>query len=327
MTYELLQDDMKPYFCYEGILKLAHELKGNENVYLGIRPYGFHAGNMSTLVAYPLLLCQELARLGKIPKLNVFLFINDWEQEKLDGVNPTMYPFNVLPKGTTWQFIPDPIDKKLFIADFWEPIIVNYVRLINYYFPQTSLQTIRNSHMKTHPIMKKCLLKTIKNPKALLKILRENTNKPTLDHAIYASAVCPKCKTARGNTKVIRTDYIVFTCSHCKLESKGKYELFEYWFYHKPLALPRIEAYNIDLTVTDCGKYKEGDFLVRQKLMEAYHIKKLPPKTLFAPVILGKNNKIMGKSKGNAISINLDKLLQLLINNPKAETIKIPELT
>ena len=44
---------MKPYFLHQGFLELASTLEGNENIYLGIRPYAFHAGNIVTMVIYP----------------------------------------------------------------------------------------------------------------------------------------------------------------------------------------------------------------------------------------------------------------------------------
>lgn len=316
---------MKPYFYLSGVRELADELRGDENIYLGIRPYGFHAGNMSTLVVYPILLCRELSKLGKIPRFNFYVFINDWEQHKLDGPDPKLYPFNILPKFTTWQFMPDPIDNKFSIVDFWEPIIFSGVSYINHYFPQTKIQTIRNSSMKQLPIMKKCLLQTIKKPEVVLEILKKNSTNQTLDKAIYASAVCPKCNAARGDTKVIHRDIIVHKCSNCHTETKDKYEKFEYWFYHKPLALPRIATYKIDLCITGSDHYQEGDFVIRQKLMEAYKIKCSCPKTLYTPTIFGRNNMVMGKSKGNAENIGLDKLMQLILENPQSNQIQIPD--
>jgi hypothetical protein len=70
---------MKPYFLKEGIESLSDELLGVENIYLGIRPYGFHAGNATVFVGYPLLLCDALSKKGKIPRFTCYLFINDWE--------------------------------------------------------------------------------------------------------------------------------------------------------------------------------------------------------------------------------------------------------
>jgi len=181
---------MKPYFYLSGIRELSDELKGDENIYLGIRPYGFHAGNMSTLVVYPMLLCREMIKMGKVPRFNFYVFINDWEQHRLDGVDPTLYPFNILPKYTTWQFMPDPIDNKFSIVDYWEPVISNQIGYLNHYFPKTTSIVVRNSAMKNIPVMKRCLLQTIAHPEIILKILKENSTKPTLDKAIYASADC-----------------------------------------------------------------------------------------------------------------------------------------
>ncbi len=317
---------MKPYFYLNGIRELSDELRGDENIYLGIRPYGFHAGNMSTLVVYPMLLCKEIIKLGKVPRFNFYVFINDWEQQKLDGVDPVLYPFNIMPKYTTWQFMPDPIDNKFSIVDFWEPVISNHIGYVNHYFPETTSVVVRNSAMKNVPVMKRCLLQTITHPEIVLKILKENSTKSTLDKAIYASAVCPKCHAARGDSRVVMKDTIIHNCTNCHSKTKDKYENFEYWFYHKPLALPRIEAYKIDLCITGTDHFREGDFEVRQKLFEAYNIKTPCPKTLYAPTILGRNNLVMGKSKGNAENIGLDKLLQLIIQNPDVGEIKIPDI-
>lgn len=314
---------MKPYFCLSGIKDLAQDLKGNENIYLGVRPYGFHAGNMSTLVAHPILLCKELLILGKIPRFNFYLFINDWEQEKLDGVDPQLYPFNILPKHTTWQFMPDPIDSNYSIVDFWEPIIKNNVQIITHYFPKTKINAVRNSSMKLFPLMKSCLLKTIKKPEIVSTALRQYTNRKILNNAIYASAVCPECKAARGITRVANHDRIIHVCTNCQVKCSGKYEDFEYWFYHKPLALPRIGTYCIDLCITGLDHYQEGDYQVRQKLLEEYKINVAPPKTLYTPVILGRNNLTMGKSKGNAEHYSLESIIKYIIENPTAEKLKI----
>ena len=178
--------------------------------------------------------------------------------------------------------------------------------------------------MKMNPIMKKCLIKTIRNPAKVLQIIKKGSNKPTLKDAIFASAVCPKCNAARGVTRVKLEDHIVHNCINCKTKSRGEYGNFDYWFYHKPLSLPRIEIYKIDLTITNINKYKEGNFTIRKELMKQYGMKMPPPNTLYAPVILGANKKTMGKSKGNAFNIGLDQLLQLLNENPNSEEIIIP---
>lgn len=57
---------------------------------------------MLPFVLYPILLSEELKKLGKVPEFNIFIFINDWEQDKLAGPNVKMYPFNIFPENTTF---------------------------------------------------------------------------------------------------------------------------------------------------------------------------------------------------------------------------------
>lgn len=98
--------DNKPYFFLDGINHLSNDLTGKENIYLGIRPYGFHAGNKISFIIYPLLLCDAMKKAGKEPEFTFFLFINDWEQDGFDEqyTDIKTHPFNVLPRNTTFQY-------------------------------------------------------------------------------------------------------------------------------------------------------------------------------------------------------------------------------
>jgi len=89
---------MKPYLYLAGLKKLAKKLKGNEVVHIGIRPYGFHAGNVFSLVVYPYILCREIEKNNKNAKLKFKISINDYEQDALDGPDFRKYPFNIYPK-------------------------------------------------------------------------------------------------------------------------------------------------------------------------------------------------------------------------------------
>lgn len=318
---------MKPYFHYQGICDLAETLTGNERIYLGIRPYGFHAGNATTLVVYPYLLCKELERLGKMPHFTFYVFLNDWEQESLDGPNPKLYPFNVMPKFTTWQYVKDPVDEKRSAVDFWEKVIINNINLVKHYYPNVNIIPSRNSQMKFYPEMKSTIYKTINHPEILMKILKKYTNKDILSEpAIFASAVCPYCHAARGVTSGNMSENTIFhLCGVCGKNTDGKYDDFDYWLYHKPLALPRIVAFNIDVCITGLDHYDEGDFVVKQKLLESYGFKYKYPKTLYSSSIFGMDGNVMGKSKGNAKLIDLDKLINLILSQKDSKKIILPD--
>jgi lysyl-tRNA synthetase class I len=191
-------------------------------------------------------------------------------------------------------------------------------------FPHIKVKCIRNSSMKNNLKLKYYLLKTIKEPHIVLNAIKKYTNKKTLNSPIsYAMAVCPKCHLVRGKTDVMKKDVIRHFCGACGSVSEDNYEKFDYWFYHKVLALPRLDIFNIDLCITGLDHYNEGDFLVRKKLIEDFGNNIKLPKTLYAPTILGSDGRQMGKSKGNDVSIEIDDLVNL-ISSHDGDKIIIP---
>lgn len=317
---------MKPYFFQDGISDLAKTLNGKENIYLGIRPYGFHAGNLTTLVIYPILLCQKLKKNNIEPNFNFYVFINDWEQDGLDGPDPKKYPYNIFPKKTTFQYTPDPDNCHKNIVDHWEPIIKKDEWRIKSLYPSVKIHTVRNSSLKLNEIFKRELLNTIKYPDEIIEILRKYSQKSTLDIPIsFAKAICPKCFSARGETLVLGGDLIQLKCDNCQSLFTQKYEFFDYWFYHKSLALPRIEIFKIDLCITGLEHYNEGDYAIREALIKRFSPTISNPLTLYSPLILGKDNQPMGKSKGNYKYIDFDVLYPIVSKSKNKEKIKIEE--
>lgn len=317
----------KPYFFQDGINELSQELSGEENIFLGIRPYGFHAGNKIPFIVYPLLLCEAMQNVGKKPKFTFYLFLNDWEQDGFDSTYTDIktHPFNVLPKFTTFQYT-------LYeggggsIVDYWESKIIEQVCIIKDKFPSVQLRCVRNSYMRDDPVMKDVVLKTIKNPHLVGKVLKETTGREILEYPYsYCRPICPRCKTAKTFAKVLGEDDVHISCGNCGLERVYNYHLLHFWLYHKPLALPRIKRYNIDLCITGKDHYNEGDFTSRQKLFEAYEIKMdKMPKTLYAPTLYGRNGKPMGKSKGNYEDLPTQELYELVSSHINEDQISLP---
>ena len=315
---------MSPYFFKDGILRLAETLTGKENVYLGLRPYGFHAGNLSTLIIYPSLLCYELKRKNKEPKFNFYFFINDWEQDALSGPDPKRYPFNIYPKETTFQYTKDPDSCHKNIVDHWEPIIKRDIFRIKSLYPRTRINIVRNSSLKTRPVCKRILLDTMKYPNEIIEILRRYSQKNTLVTPIsFAKAVCPRCYSARGDTSIVKEDFVFLKCNSCSFSSTEKYEVYDYWFYHKLLALPRIEIFKINLCITGLEHYNEGDYSIRNALIKRFSPEIQNPLTLYTPLILGNDGQPMGKSKGNCRYIDFDVMFQIIKNSNNKERITI----
>lgn len=58
------------FMFFDGLKKLSNTLNGDENIYLGIRLYGFHSGNQIVFNIYPELLCEFIGKNGKKAKFN-----------------------------------------------------------------------------------------------------------------------------------------------------------------------------------------------------------------------------------------------------------------
>lgn len=71
---------MRPYLYRRGLKELAKDLHGKETIHIGIRPYGFHAGNALALIAYPYLLCKDMEDMGRRPEFRFIVSINTMEQ-------------------------------------------------------------------------------------------------------------------------------------------------------------------------------------------------------------------------------------------------------
>lgn len=310
------------FFFQKGIDDLVKELNGKENIFLGIRPYGFHAGNKIPFVIYPILLCEAYRNLFAIePEFTFHIFLNDWEQDGFDNnyTDIKTHPFNVIPKFTTFQYTKYESGGGC-IVDHWEPIIVDAVYAIRERFPKIKLKCIRNSYMRDDPVMKNVVIKTIKNPDLVGNVLRESTGREILQSPYsYCRPICPRCKSAKTFAKVVDEEDIYITCNNCNLEKTYNYHLLHFWLYHKPLALPRIKVYNIDICITGVDHYNEGDFLSRKKLFEAYKIDIKMPMMLYAPTLYGRNGLPMGKSKGNYEDLDFLTLYNLVKKHPNDE--------
>ena len=304
---------MKPYLYLDGLKKLAKEIVGNEVVHVGIRPYGFHAGNVIALVVYPYLLCRYLEKENKEPKLQFIISINDWEQDALDGPDYRKYPFNIYPKNTSLQFVPDDNGCCKSIVKHWQPIIENNLLKIKKRFLKISLKFIKNSELIPYPFCKKFLIETIKNPKDQLEIFKEYSTKETLDEPVqYAGAICPRCKRSHGKTTVIGKGMIQWECEECGMKKIDDFNKFQYWWYHKPMLLARMEIFNIDITLSGGDHFSEGDLRIREVFIERYSPKTKIPKMLFTPTVIALNGEKMSKSRNNTAYVDMEKFIKIM---------------
>lgn len=311
----------KCYLFLSGIKKIAPTLNGQEVIHLGIRPYGFHAGNALALFVYPLMLCQELHRLGVKPRFTIIYSINDWEQDNIDSQDKAVYPFNIKPQKTILKFSPSKEGKNESIVDIWEPRIRETINKLLLFYPELNLRFIRNSWLKQEIVFQKMLVKTINKPEDLADLFKKYSRHKVLPNPIYASPVCPHCFGARNPARIFKNGRLKSTCSDCGYKFNKAFSEYEYWWYHKPLFIARQAVFKMDLAISGGDHYNEGDFRIRLALSRQLAPNLRMPNMLFSPVLLTPRGERMSKSQNNAQFANIKKLINLAKKTDK-DTLK-----
>ncbi len=319
---------MKPYLYFAGLLDLVEKINGTEVIHVGIRPYGFHAGNAMALTVYPYLLCKYLEKAGKKANLRFIVSINDWEQDVLDGPDTIKYPFNVYPKNTSIYYLKDENGCCSSAIDHWQPIIERNLNTIKDAFPGISFEYIRNSTLINQPFCRSLLLQTIGNPREQLEILKANSDKETLEEPVqYAGIICPQCHRSHGETRIVEGEQLSWNCKECTYRCVGDVKEFQYWWYHKPMLIARLEIFHIDITLSGGDHYSEGDFKIRKAYLDRYSPNTKIPYMLFTPTVLARDGRKMSKSRSNTESADIPKLIDAVDGFMGDEIVLAKDLT
>lgn len=301
---------MSVFLYLDGIRQAAKAMQGDETIHMGIRPYAMHAGNTLAIIAYPILLCEELERQGKTPRLKFLLSLNDWEQASLKGEDIYKFTFDVQPEHSTIEHSFE--DDGQPTAQVWGEKITEATQEITNRFPDVKIHAIRNSQLKKHEFMKQVIFKTIREKEALKDVLLRSSGRPTNNSNLYfANALCPNCKHANTNT-AIQNDVIITNCQSCEEIRKGEYDQFSYWLHHKPLFAARWKIFGFSHSISGGDHFNEGDVETRKALYEFYFGKPAQDLSMiFSPILIADNGLKMSKSRQNHYSVDLASLLRL----------------
>lgn len=296
-------------FLYrEGIDELAETLRGDETIFMGVRPAGFHAGNMLTMVAYPFVLNMQISRRVE-PKFHYFISINDWEPESVVYNADNAYDFRV--EGTSFQYAEDDDGCCKSMADHWEDTIIRNIRILEQHFPSTSLTFVKNSELRSNPTFLDCLERTLHEENEILKVIGKTVQKYLdADNISLASAICTHCHS--GRTKTYLTDrYVEADCSNCDKQSSGRLDELDYWWYHLPMLAPRLAISRADVIIRGGDHYRWNGIEVSWKMLEYFSPSSEMPATLVSPMLLSHDGRKMSKSSKNEIIVEFDKLVRV----------------
>jgi hypothetical protein len=299
---------------WSGLCRLAEQLRGDEKVHLTFRPYGFHAGNALSMVAYPLLLAEQVAKRGVEPRFQITIVLNDWEPTDLVYPDGEEFVNNIAPLHTTFQFTKDPANCCPSVVAHWERVVLARTKRIVERFPEVYVATVRNSDLKTHAEVTNVFRQLLKDPRTMAELLAHGTggyvNPATLQ---FAGAVCPSCKSARGVTRVCDstpTSLLVgFDCHGCGASIQGAFPELDFWCYYAPLRVAMTAALSPDLRISGGDKVASGD--VQSAALIHYALARhVPvPRMLVSPILLGLDGHKMSKSKQNSWDSTIDRLL------------------
>lgn len=318
----------KVFLFWNGLNKLAEELQGDENIFVGTRPFGFHGGNRWTMIAYPWHLFRKLEENGKKPKFTFYISINDMEpchlkylyldnnskpyyktlQQMGEDEEPP-YNYNVFPEDTSFQFTADPDGCCDCIAGHWQKIMEKEMSVLKKEFPQVRLRFVRNSEIKNKEIFLEVLKKTLEKPALISQAIKRFDDAPILDkNLFFAGAICPECDSAQGKTS-LADDIVEFSCNNCSTSFTGNLRETNFWMHHVPLLIPRILLFDIDVCIRGGDHYQAKRVEINNILMEELGGSNKNPSTLVAPMVMSYNGRKMSKSWFNERDISLEKVL------------------
>lgn len=296
----------------QGIKELSYNLSGNETIHVGIRPFGFHAGNKLSLIAYPWLLAEHMYSLGIEPKFKLIVSINDWEPYSLRYLDPKDHT-NIFPQATSFQYTPDPFGCCRSIVDHWEPLIQKGMESLSQNFPKLTIEFHRNSSLKKFTLFFSFLKGTLHQAHIIRNTI-EQANKDSIKCSKnqYAGAICPICKSAQGQTKYFIDDNMTqFKCQNCSAFSENSLNSFDYWWNHIPMFTPRLTIFNVDLCILGGDHLIQNTITIKDLLLTKLVPNFNVPMNLVTPILLSYDGMKMSKSMNNMIDIDIEQVLNL----------------
>lgn len=321
----------KTYLFWNGLKQVAKQVSGKEKIFMGIRPFGFHAGNELALLVYPWHLCNLVKKEGKLPEFEFFISINDMEPNGLkylynDANGKLFYkpqeftlseevPFeyNVFPRTTSFQYTKCEEGCCKSIVDHWQKIIESKMNALKRDFPGIKLNFIRNSSIKNKPEFKKAIKTALKNPEILGKILAKYEKicfkKGFLN---WIGAICPKCNSAQGKT-ILKKEKIIFKCKDCGKKTSIPLGKASYWMHYIFMLPPRLKIFKADFWISGYDHCETKNTEINEELYKELYGEETNLKTIFSPLVISLDGKKMSKTRENLSRINSKKLKKMAI--------------
>lgn len=304
-----------PYYGTNGIDRLAERLDGTERLHMGLRPYGLHAGNELVLFCYPYLLAKRMRELGREPRFDILISLNDWEPQALHHTDGPELPYNIASRKPTFQF--QPAANGLYVCDALQTQLESLIAERFRSFPNLRFSLIRNSQLKYEKEFSRVLQYTLLHPAKIGQCIRPAVASPidVRDDMQFAGAVCPSCLHTNGRTKITEVAdgfSVRFCCNHCDAHTERDWLAFDYWMHFLPLRLARLATLGFGLHITGADHLMNRDIYTIHSLKKLMCIEAAEPLVLVAPLLLDAAGEKLAKSNGgSSVRLPFDQLLHL----------------
>jgi hypothetical protein len=316
------------YFkSWAGLKKLSGKAKGTETLGVGIRPYGLHAGNLASVVAYPYLFLErfEASHLSS-PRFRFQVWLNDIEPATnvgADGRPESADWANMYPGSKTFQFTQAPNGFKCNLADYWQPAIEGVVRgIIGARFPDVVLEFHRASELIVTPEFQKTIIGCIKKADQVKDVINAwNRGVATVQGPTsFVWPVCPKSHDPLINPKLEQansTNLITVPSEFLWRSTVRQMPVNELsWAVQfRMLQVARLAAIKPDIWFMGMDHVPTSMGNLLNDLADLFGLDRYKGTFLHAPLLFADGNKKLSKSLGNAVYMPIEDLIDALRGN------------
>ncbi len=323
------------YFkSWDGLKGLSETAKGNEKLGVGIRPYGLHAGNLASVVAYPYLFMEEFERRHQIFGANLkkarFTFqvwLNDIEPVTYIGADGTPQSAdwaNMYPQGTSFQFTPAPNEFQGSLVDYWQPAIEGIVRgTIGARFPYVKLEFRRASELAGTQEFEKMVIGCITRAnKVKEKINRWNIGVAQVDGPssfvwplspdTHAPIINPGIECENGEYYINVPEEFAHSSPVVKKQVGDLCWSMQFRMLH----VARLAATQPDIWFMGMDHVPTSMGNLLRDLADLFNINRYQGHFLHSPLLFAGGNKKLSKSLGSAVYMSIEELIMALRGNP-----------
>ncbi|MDO8570961.1 MAG: hypothetical protein Q7R97_05255 [Candidatus Daviesbacteria bacterium] len=210
-------------------------MSGDETIYSGIRPLGFHPGNMIVLSVYPHLVAENLQNQGKKPRFSYIITMND--------IEPARYDFErFIPLDTSVSFKED--------ISITEKTIRKALTHMLDDFPEINVSFVKSSSFQSSDKFSDVADILINHKEKFAKsyIKPEYLDGKTYNDMHFIGIICDDCHSPLLSTSYNNALFEAY-CESCDKQVSGIASEMNFWLYYVNLISMKLSILQPDIVL------------------------------------------------------------------------------